>query len=153
PGRVLVCTVATEAGPGLASLRESCARFGIELSVFGMGRPWKGFGWRQRTLYWNLVRRCWRYTHVLFVDGYDTVLASPLDEVLHRYEALRTPLLFGAEIVSHPVPAEAYPAATAAHRYRYLNAGAFIGDLRHVVRVMTALRVFSLRDDFYDQEL
>lgn len=150
---MLVCTVATERTQGLATLERSCRRSGIALQVFGMGKKWRGFGWRQRTLYWNLVKRCLLYDYALVVDGYDTVFTAPISEIVSKFRDKNARLLFGAEVISHPLPAERYPASTSSYHYRYLNAGGFMGELLYVVQLMTALKVFRLRDDYYDQEL
>jgi hypothetical protein len=151
--RVLVCTVATERNDDLARFEESCRSQGMEPEVFGMGRRWRGFGWRQRVLYRNLVRRRRDYDYVLFMDGYDSIVTAPLSEILQKFREMRTPLLFSAEVVSHPIPPESYPDETADHRYRYLNAGGFLGELRYALQVMTKVRFFLRRFDCSDQAL
>lgn len=150
--KVLVCTVATSRQPGLVSLERSCHKFGLDLTIFGTQMSWRGLGWRQRVLYWNLWRRCLAYDYVLFVDGYDCIVASPLEEIMQKYFTMKTPLLFGAEVLSHPLPAERYPASGVTHRYNYLNAGGFIGEMGYVLRLMTRLGIFRLPNDYYDQQ-
>ncbi|HBY93300.1 MAG: hypothetical protein M5U01_14875 [Ardenticatenaceae bacterium] len=149
--RVLVCTVATECGEGLIRLQRTCEKFEIDLKVFGRGKSWRGLGWRQRMLYWNLWRYLLKYDYVLFVDAYDTIVTCPLSEIMSKFLRMDTKLLFAAEVVSFPLAPEQYPPAVSPYPYKYLNAGGFIGEMRYVARLMTQLRVYLFEDDYYDQ--
>lgn len=149
--RVLVCTVATQSKDGLILLQKSCEKFKIELKIFGWGQTWKGLGWRQRVLYQSLRRYRLKYNYVLFVDGYDCIFLYPLKEIMSKFLSLNTRLLFGAEVVSHPLAPQCYPPSPAPGRYRYLNAGGFIGEIKYVLELMSRLGIPKMKDDFYDQ--
>lgn len=73
------------------------------------------------------------YTHLMFVDARDIVLLASPDEVMERYFALGHPWVYNAEPnIWSPksFKPEDYP--TPRCTYRYLNAGACIGEVAHI---------------------
>jgi hypothetical protein len=150
--RVLVCTVATQENEGLAILKESCRKFKIDLKVLGMGEEFRGFGWRLKTLHSYLLEQQSMYDVLLTIDGYDMLFTTGLEKIIERYLNYSTPLLISAEPecwpFEYPSPHQ-YPLAPT--RYRYVNAGGYIGDIKYITQVMTKHDVPYLNDWDDDQ--
>lgn len=73
------------------------------------------------------------YTHLMFIDASDVVLLAGPDEVMERYSAFNHPWIYAAEpFIWSPrsFQPEDYP--TPDMIYRYLNAGASIGEIGHL---------------------
>ncbi len=85
--------------------------------------------------------------YVMWVDGHDSLILKPEDEILARLDALGNPVLIAAE-------ANCWPDAELAGKYpespspRFLNAGGFIGPIERVMTAMhTALSYADSGDD------
>jgi hypothetical protein len=150
--KVLVCTVATRENEGLAILKESCRKFKVDLKVIGMGEEFRGFGWRLKILHTYLLEQQSMYDLLLTLDGYDMLFTTSLDEIVERYVRYATPLLISAEPAcwpfEYPSPDQYPPAPT---RYRYVNAGGYMGDLKYITHLMTKHKVPYLNDWDDDQ--
>jgi len=75
------------------------------------------------------------YTHVMLIDGADIVTLAPPDEVMEKWFKFDHPWVFNAEpFIWSPksFTPEQYP--TPQCTYRYLNAGANIGEREHIVK-------------------
>lgn len=151
--RVLVCTVATHETIGFVDLKKSCDKFRIPLVTFGWGLKYRGASWRLKVLYEQLVERERDYDFVLLVDGFDTVFAAGLREIMRAYTAMKTPFLMSAETNCWPPvdpgPDQYPPAPT---RYRYVNSGGYICKIDYLIPLMTELGVTSLPDYRSDQQ-
>jgi hypothetical protein len=153
--RVLVCAAATERRSGLGDLEKSCARMQIPLRVFGKGGQWRGFNHSKlKGLYWELEKHHHKYDYVLFTDAFDSLMVSSLDSILQKFLALDTPLLFSAEVNCFPSSpgqkAEDYPEAPT--KYRFLNAGGFIGRVDYLLQLMREWNAVNSADSGIDQQ-
>lgn len=75
------------------------------------------------------------YTHVMLIDGSDVVLLAPPELVMERWFTLAHPWVYNAEPnIWSPdsFTPEQYP--TKQCKYRYLNAGACIGEREHILK-------------------
>jgi hypothetical protein len=151
--RVLVCTIATHETMGFADLKKSCEKFHIPLVFFGWGQEYRGASWRLKILYEQLLERERDYDYVLLVDGFDTVFATGLRDIMRTYASMKTRFLMSAETNCWPPvdpgPQDYPPAPT---RYRYVNSGGYICKMDYLIHVMTELGVTSLPDYRSDQQ-
>ena len=127
-------TVATEDRPELRRLQKTAARYAVNLTVLGMGQPWRGgdmarqAGGGQKV---NLLRPALEDLAedqiVLFMDGYDVVVTGHVRRILASYEQLGTAVVFAAEPFCWPDRelADRYPETDSP--WRFLNSGCFIG--------------------------
>ena len=150
--RVLVCTVATDRTSGLIDLEHSCERVGIQLRIFGNSSRWSGMHFKLHTLCLELIRCRALYDYVIYTDGYDSVIAANADCIIRRFLAFDTPLLFSAEATCYPsAPGQTendYPGAPT--KYRFFNAGGFVGRLDYLLEVMAKWEALSA--NINDQE-
>lgn len=146
---VAVCTHETLA---LRCFRASCRQQGIRPHILGMGQPWGGFGWRLKLLLQTLRERQGEWEHVLFIDGFDSVVTGDLDEILAKFRAIGSRLVFAAETNCWPgdPDAEEYPASP--FRYRFLNGGGFLGRVDYLIQVMDELEMAGLGNHAIDQQ-
>jgi hypothetical protein len=82
--------------------------------------PW----WKKSAAQARFVREhAGEFTHFCFTDSYDVVFAAGWEEILRKFEAFNSPIVFGAECYCWPDINQAglYPANP--HRARYINAG------------------------------
>lgn len=170
-----VVTVATQPGDpsgkggNLRLLESTCRACGLELTVLGMGRAWRGSGTKALLLK-EYVEKVPSDAPILSVDAYDVLVLGDRDRILARFARLGAPLVFCAEIACWPRPdlASRYP-GPGAHRgrefdarilrlrppppcdlpFRYLNAGACMG---YAGAIREALRDVAPRAEDSDQE-
>ncbi|MEM9556450.1 MAG: glycosyltransferase domain-containing protein [Acidobacteriota bacterium] len=136
--QLLVLGVATDAASrGVALLRQSAARFGIGVSLVGLGSAYPCHAFKVVALRAALEQALERYELVLFVDAYDTLFMTDLDEILAKYRALDAPFVMSAEIVRSPPegpPEELFPPAPTP--FRFPNSGGFVAPPAAVLRAL-----------------
>ena len=136
--------------PSLEVFLADCARAGLQPEVLGYGQRWGGFGQR--------LRRVTAALHgmagpVLFTDAFDVRIFGDVAGIRSRWEALGAPpWLCAAETNCWPQlhRAKFYPACETP--YRYLNAGAWIGDAAYVRGLLRDMDAELAPDDANDQE-
>lgn len=118
--------------PGTEAVRQILDHWGYEHYQF-IDNGWAG--WASKQL--GFIRICkelqGQYTHVMLMDARDVVVLASAAEVMKRFFAFNHPWVYAAEpfIWSEGSfkPSDYPPSGTP---YRYLNAGAAIGELEHV---------------------
>lgn len=133
---VIAFTVATEANDGYERYIHSANHYGINVQTLALGKKWLGgdmsnLGGGYKV---NLLREAIRpYKNnseliILFTDSYDVIFTSGLDDILTKFKALGSGILFGAEHFCWPNSnlKDQYPMVIA-NGARYLNSGMFIG--------------------------
>lgn len=141
PRQLHVLTVVTDAGSEhLQRLTRVAGRFGHRVDVAVPSGPVSynaGFGLKLEATHRYLASLAAAEDLVLFVDGYDAVVAGTAAQIVGRYEAAvggRRAVLFNAEthcwpcnfteLNSYPEPP---PGLGPTWPYRYLNSGAYLG--------------------------
>ncbi len=91
------------------------------------------------------------YTHFCFTDSYDIVFAAGWDEILRKFEALNSPIVFGTESNCWPIPAQAmfYPETRA--RSKYLNAGFWMATTEAAIPFTEELAKIAAKREQCDQ--
>lgn len=75
------------------------------------------------------------YTHLMFIDASDVVLLDGPGEVMRRYHALNHPWVCNAEpVIWTPGSFQYEDYKTPECEYRYLNSGASIGEVGHMLK-------------------
>lgn len=154
---ICAVTVATAFKPALVRLNASLAANGIELFVLGIGVKWGGHGLKllllERFLAVEDVRSHARFSHVLFLDAYDTLvleMATP-SLILSRYLAFGAGVVFNGETECAPDP-QLQQAFWPRNRYSlpplpYLNSGVYFGDVETIRRMLDEVFV-DMRTSF-----
>lgn len=144
----------------LGAFLDTCKRQGLDPQNFD-DRDWPGGG-DYRLIPWYLksegqarfVREhASEFTHFLFTDSYDVVFVAGWDEILRKFEALNSPIVFAGECYCWPDinQAGAYPANP--HRCRYLNAGMWLATSEAAVPFTQELAQIASKRDRCDQQI
>lgn len=91
------------------------------------------------------------FTHILFCDSYDVIFATGWNEILRKFEALDSPIVFGTECNPWPDPAQASLYPETPHRCRFLNAGFWIASAEAAIPFTQALAEIAGRREKCDQ--
>lgn len=110
-------------------LIESCARFGIELTMLGRGQPYANHRMKVR-LVADYLRQHPEYDYVLQVDVKDVVFCATLREIFYKYKSFGKEVVAAAERVSWPIPSHVERSPQTGTTFRYLNAGTIFSTRR-----------------------
>ena len=147
PSEFIVLTVGTDYNDGLKRLETSLRRFGYPYKILGLGETWyggddilhnPGAGQKVNILRTELESIISKEENpiVLFLDGYDTIVLQPANQLLKVYEDSKQNIIFGAEKVCWPDRnlAKEYPNIDSP--WKYLNSGQFIGHAQDLLKLM-----------------
>ena len=112
-------------------LDDSCRKHGIELTPFGIGGIY--YGWVRTLMDVTLPGiESVDATHILCVDGIDSLIVAPMDEIISKYEALGSPsCLMSTERNMFPNCREAELFGDSV--WRFPNGGNFMGDKQYIL--------------------
>ena len=122
--KIKAITYSTREDEGLNNLLQSCKQFNIDIEV--LQGKWRGFGTKILETR-DYVKTLEGYTHFLFVDAYDTLFVSGLEEVNVKANS-------GHLIVS--VEKACWPDSSLASKYphvdtpwKYINSGSYLAPI------------------------
>ncbi|MBT1699403.1 hypothetical protein KK083_21075 [Fulvivirgaceae bacterium PWU4] len=123
-------------------LQPSCAYHDLDLTVLKYEDRYTTHRIKDVVLYQYLKDRPQKEI-VLFTDAHDTAFLSGEKEIMEKFRSFGTPLVFSAEINCWPFSdlAERYPEP--GKHFRYLNSGAFIGEVGYLVDLYETYPTFS----------
>lgn len=146
-----IVTVATRPDPGLDILIESMEKFGLDYVVLGQNQQWKGFGTKIILLAKYLAKISAEYTHVIFVDAYDVIFLSGIEEIEKHYvNNWSDKIVFSAELNCWPCAelADQYPPSDSL--WRYLNSGSYIAPISRLLDLFkTYPPTYEMDDQLY----
>lgn len=147
PAEFVVLTVGTDYNDGLKRLETSLRRFGYPYRILGLGETWyggddilhnPGAGQKVNILRKELEAIVNREENpiILFLDGYDTIVLQPANQLVKVFEDSKQKIIFGAEKVCWPDRglARQYPKVDSP--WKYLNSGQFIGHAEDLLKLM-----------------
>lgn len=136
---------------------DTCARNGLEPqnadpSDWGSDDwrtiPW----WKKSAAQARFIRETQgQYTHYAFCDAYDVVFCAGWEEILRKFTALNSPIVFGAECYCWPDvnAASRYPVCH--DRARFLNAGFWMATAEAALPFAEELAEIAARKEKCDQ--
>lgn len=144
-----VCAIATHETPELKQLLHSCALQGITLNILGDGQPFS-FGGKLRWVR-DYLEKIPNHEIVMVIDAYDTLVLADEATILKKFQAYKTPFIISTETGCHPFPHydAFYPASPT--RFKYLNAGSYIGYAGYIKYLLDELA--PIDDEIEDQGL
>ena len=126
-----VCTVASKLHPNLEKLIISCEKYGIQLEVLGMGKPY-----RSNMDKLKIMRK---YCHqlpdndlVLFIDAFDVLVLADKCEMVSRFLTFDVPMLMSMEMNCWPSSETAAFHPPTDSVFKYINTGGYIGWVKAV---------------------
>ena len=162
-GVVHVVTVGTEDFK-MKKLNQSVKYFRIHNQApfenLGKNKKWKGTdmsgpgGGMKINLLREYIENLPPNDVVLFVDGYDVFFGTELKEIVQRYLGFNTRVLFAAEENCWPDSnmVDKFPPAEYNSKYRFLNSGLFIGEVRELKKILKNPIKNSEDDQLYYQK-
>lgn len=142
-----------------AQFVESAKRNGIELhnadpSTWG-GTDWRVIEWWKKSDAQArfVIEHIGEYSHFMFTDSYDCIFAAGWDEILAKFEALQSPIVFGTERYCWPKPeqAEFYPPCP--YPTRFLNAGFWMATAEWALKMAVILAELAAKKDRCDSAI
>lgn len=129
----------------LASLR----RLGAEVVILGEGKPWNGLMTKPLGLREWVRANVNKHPFSIFSDSWDVVFAKSPEEILEKYKSIpefEGAVVFGTEINCFPRAelASLYPNDS---KWRFLNAGFFMGPTRGIGEILESMHLDSLPHD------
>ena len=119
--------------------------------MLGSGGPYGGNGAKIRLVKQFLETEGTRYSHLLFCDAYDVVLAGGFAKILRRFASFSAPIVFSAEWNCWPDPARARDYPPSPTRYRFLNSGVWLGETVAAREMFRQFDLARIRDQMCDQ--
>lgn len=123
-------------------LEESCQQQGINLIPHGVGEVFGGWARHFISTTVTAVQELQRegYTHILYVDGVDSIIIAPESEIIRKFEAMGMPAcLMSSDCECFPPMPDALDRFPAAEPWRYVNAGGFIAEISYFVALVKYL--------------
>jgi hypothetical protein len=143
----------------LGAFLDTAKRNGLEPQNFD-DTDWPGANWLEIPWYRKsegqarFVREhASEYDVFMFTDSYDVVWAAGWDEILAKFKALNSPIVFASESYCWPDINQAglYPASH--HRCRFLNAGMWISTVEAAIPFTEELAAIAARREKDDQQI
>lgn len=114
---------------------------------------WQGFTQRvHRVMDW--LRTVNNEEIICFVDGYDVQIFGTPKQIEERYLSMKVDgVLFMSEATCYPYPEYTDRFPSAPFRYRYINAGSYIGRAGDILTLFDAMRFERIPAKFNDQAI
>lgn len=126
--KLLTCVTDLEHA-GFKKLEASLKMFNYDYKIFHDAHvEWSWGGWKY--FYEWAKEQQEGYTHLIGMDGFDTLAFAPVEEVIEKYKHPDC-FMYSCEKACFPITewAESYPQVEPYQRWRFLNAGQFISPL------------------------
>lgn len=153
---LLILAVGTDMTHGLQRFITSCKNVKLHHKILGLDKQWKGgnmaigMGGGMKV---NLLKEELQTLDddqlILFSDSYDVIMCASEEEIIRKYKAFQTPVIFGAEKSCWPDTslANKYPQTNSV--YRFLNSGGFIGHVKDIKKMLITSIAHSDDDQLY----
>lgn len=145
-----ICTEATYTCPNLDQLIESCRVNQLKIDVVGLNDPNFSFGKKLRD-YKAYLEKIPDHDVVLFLDAFDTLVLSDAETILQKFKSMDAPFVISVETNCFPFAhlAPYYPPSPT--KFKYINAGSYIGYAGYIKKIMEELS--PIPDETDDQGL
>lgn len=123
-------------------LKPSCDYYNLDLIVLQTEAKYTGHRLKDALLL-KFLPKISKNEIILFTDGHDTAFMAGEDEILQKFEAFKSPLVFSAEVNCWPTAEleKSYP--TSPYHFKYLNSGGFIGKAGFIIELYKKNPLFS----------
>jgi len=132
-----ICTMASHETRNLDQLFDSCEAHNLSVEVLGIGEP---FSWALRLKkYKEFLKGLPENDVAMFVDAYDILILADERTILERFKGMNAPIVFSTEVHCHPFfhLGQYYPPSPT--KFKYLNAGSYIGYVKDLKKMFEAI--------------
>lgn len=118
-------------------LKESCKKFNLKLTVYGLKREFRSWGQvKLKDLSEVVSDLSSEYEYILYTDGFDSWALDSEKSILFKFGLLDCDILIGGEL--SPFPAEAHDYEPVG-KFPFLCAGTFMGKSKKLAVVLQVL--------------
>ena len=137
--KLCVFTVATHSGGHFTDLLQSCRCKDVQPVVLKPAVPY--CHGQKIVLARHFALEHWHeFSHFLFCDAFDVILAADAVEILLAFERLASPIVFSAERSCSPDRLLRWRYPKAETPYRFLNSGLWMGETKAVREMFQSLQ-------------
>ena len=124
-----------------------------EILVLGQDNDYSGLSDKPRILYNAIKKGKIKEKLIVFVDAFDVIFATPLDEIIEKYKSFNTSIVIGAEKNCFPANfKKEYDKLPFTSSYKYLNSGVIIGETDAIMEVLEAMDAPNLPRDYHNPD-
>lgn len=150
--KTLVFTVLmgrAKSSDGAKLMLDSAKYHGIEIEI--LDGAWTNYYDGKVVQPWNKLKDRTGYSHILFVDGTDTIFASGLGEIRHKFDRFNHQFVMASEHYCWPFP-QKYAGKTPLqhHRFRNINSGFWMATWYGFQDVFS--KMLAMKDDGYNEK-
>lgn len=120
-------------------LLDTANKFNVSIEFLGIGHTYSGFRNRLYILI-DYLKTIDSETIILMMDGYDTLFNTPVDNILNIFKSKNTRILFSTEkLYTYQYNQFQHKYDQIESKYRYLNAGTYIGYAGDILQMLIEL--------------
>lgn len=125
-----------------------------EILVLGQdGNEFTGLSDKPRILYNAIKEGRIKEKYIVFVDAFDVIFTSPLEEIMEKFKSFNTSIVIGAEKNCFPANfKKEYDKLPSTSSFKYLNSGVIIGETNAIMEVLEAMDAEHLPRDYFNQQ-
>lgn len=157
--KTIIVTILTEGNstgsPWRAQFEESCLRNGISYVTL----PLKDYSpvngdVKLKSLASLCISKRSEYTHVLFVDGFDSIFTDQLSAIESAFEKFGSPMVVsGCTVLQHrTVDDRWFPMSESGSPFRFPCPGVFMSEIGHFLRLVASFGICESTGPFRDSE-
>ena len=117
-------------------------KFGIKIEVLGWGEQWRGFKDKLEKIY-SYINNLPDDDIIIFVDGFDSKIIKPLDEIERRFLNMKCNVLFSEDKKSYLQKAR----FSSCKNNITLNAGLYMGYVKYLKPILNDAIKIKCKDD------
>jgi len=153
-GNMQFITVASGTARGFHDMQRTAQRYGVPVTVLGVGEPFHNFMSKVHGVYPHLLQQD-PDEIVVFHDAYDVVFTRSAADIAAAVTqfALGERVLFSAERNCYPDSYLVDQYDTCSSPYRFLNAGCYAGSVRAVLKMIDDSHALEFPLDENDQRV
>lgn len=124
-----------------------------KLVVSGVGTHYQGLFDKPKFLYRCIKNEIITTEYIIACDCWDLVFITPPEVIIEVFKTFDTDIVFSSERTCFPDDnKEAYDKLPYTSSYRYLNSGMIVGKTAAILKLLEAMDVESVPDDYWDND-
>lgn len=124
-----------------------------KLMVAGVGTIYQGLFDKPKFMYRAIKNNLITTEYIIACDCWDLVFVTTPEEIIEVFKTFDTDIVFSSEKTCFPADRkEEYDKLPFTSSYRYLNSGMIVGKTQSVLKLLEAMDVESVPDDYWDTD-
>jgi len=124
-----------------------------KLVVSGVGTMYQGLFDKPKFMYRAIKNELITTEYIIACDCWDLVFVTSPEEIIEVFKTFNTDIVFSSEKTCFPADRkEEYDKLPFTSSYKYLNSGMIVGKTASVLKLLEAMDVESVPDDYWDKD-